>query len=124
MRKSLFLTVSSFALVAIAILNQGCASNSPPKNILWSTPPGTSEEQFRRDVAACKNEALVNGRAYSPIPANTAGEAIVLGMFASSAENNREFQIFTTCMEAKGYVMEIDTNAPPPPKPISPKQGR
>ena len=33
-----------------------------------------------RDLALCENEALVNGRAYSPVPANTAGQAIALGM--------------------------------------------
>jgi hypothetical protein len=64
-----------------------------------------------RDLTDCQNESLVNGHAYSPIPAATAGQAIVLGMFASSAENNRENNIVQSCMIAKGYSL-VKTNSP------------
>ena len=97
-------TYLTVVLAIVALFNQGCATNSSQQNYVWYMP-GASAEQTRRDLAACQNEALVNGRAYSPIPANTVGQAIVLGMFASSAENNRENQIVQTCMIAKGYSL-------------------
>jgi len=96
--------VSSVALATGAILNQGCVTNNPPKSMVWYRAE-TSVDETTRDLAACQNEALVNGHAYSPIPADTFGHAIILGMFASSSENSRENQIVQTCMTAKGYSL-------------------
>ena len=79
--------------------------------MVWCQP-GVSAEQTRRDLAACQNQALVNGQGYSPIPARTAGQAILLGMLASSSEDKRENRIVSTCMIAKGYQLVNIGNIP------------
>jgi predicted CoA-binding protein len=79
-------------------------SSGCPSNMVWYQP-GVSAERARRDLAECQNQALINGQSYSPIPARTAGQAILLGMLASSSENKREYQIVSTCMMAKGYQL-------------------
>jgi hypothetical protein len=107
--KTVLLVISA---ICIAYLS-GCVSG--PKtanysNMVWYQP-GASAEETRRDLAVCQNEALVNGRAYSPVPAERVSTSILLGMMASSSENNRENEIVQTCMIAKGYTL-VDTNSP------------
>lgn len=100
------------SLVGVIFLS-GCASEPQtghPSNKAWYQA-GISAEQTKRDLAECQYESLVNGQSYSPIPAATAGQAIALGMLASSAENSRENQIVQTCMAAKGYSL-VNTNSP------------
>jgi len=100
------------SLVCIIFLS-GCASTPQtgcPSNKVWYQP-GISAEQTKRDLAVCQNEALVYGRSYSPIPADSAGQAIALGMLASSAESSRENKIIQTCMISKGYSL-VGTNSP------------
>lgn len=101
-----------FGLFLLAMLAaSGCSSVSTDLAKKAWYKPGTSAEERRRDLALCQNEALVNGQSYSPIPADTAGHAILLGMLASSSESSRENQIVQTCMTAKGYTL-VDTNSP------------
>jgi lipoprotein NlpI len=105
--------VLNFLSLVSIIFSSGCASEPQtghPSNKAWYQA-GISAEQTRRDLADCQNEALVNGRSYSPIPADSAGASIALGMLASSAENSRENQIVQTCMTAKGYSL-VNTNSP------------
>ena len=100
-------TKTALILLSLAsiIFLSGCTSTPQtghPSSMAWYQAD-ISVEQTRRDLADCQNESLVNGRAYSPIPAQDAGASIALGMLASSAENNRENEIVQTCMIAKGY---------------------
>jgi hypothetical protein len=100
------------AVFLTVIIVVGCASEPPtghPSNMAWYQA-GISAEQTRRDLADCQNESLVNGRAYSPIPAQDAGASIALGMLASSAEYNRENEIVQSCMISKGYSL-VKTNS-------------
>lgn len=100
------------SLLCIVFLS-GCASEPQtghPSNTAWYQP-GISAEQTKRDLAECQYASLVNGRSYSPIPANDAGAAIALGLLASSAENSRQNQIVQTCMTAKGYSL-MNINSP------------
>src|ERR1035437_428720 len=95
------------------IFFSGCASEpqtGKPSNKAWYQT-GISAEQTTRDLADCQNEALVNGRSFSPIPAQDAGASIALGMLASSSEKSRQNQIVQTCMAAKGYSL-VNTNSP------------
>jgi TPR repeat protein len=107
-------TILTFlALVCIVFFYTGCASapqTGCSSKQAWYQA-GISAEQTRRDLAECQYESLVNGRSYSPIPADTAGHAVLLGMIASAAENSRQNQIVQTCMAAKGYSL-VNSNAP------------
>ena len=106
-------TVLTFLSLVCIVFLTGCAS-APQTGCnskqAWYQA-GISAEQTRRDLAECQYESLVNGRSYSPIPADTAGHAILLGMLASSSENSRQNQIVQTCMTAKGYSL-VNSNAP------------
>jgi hypothetical protein len=107
------ITVLKFLSLVSIIFLSGCASEpqtGSPSNKTWYQF-GISDEQTKRDLAVCQYESLVNGQSYSPIPAATAGQAIALGMLASSSENNRENEIIQTCMIAKGYSL-VNTNSP------------
>lgn len=99
------------SLVCIIFLS-GCASPKTgcPSNQVWYQP-GKNTEQTKRDLAACQNEALVYGHSYSPIPADSAGRAIALGMIDAGFESHRENKIVRTCMIAKGYKI-VGTNSP------------
>src|ERR1039458_1975288 len=95
-------TVLIFLSFVCIVFLSGCASEPQtghPSNKAWYKP-GTSAEERGRDLAECQYASLVNGRSYSPIPANDAGAAIALGLLASSAENSRQNQIVQTCMTA------------------------
>jgi len=99
-----------FSLIGIIFLS-GCASkpqNGCPSNKIWYQP-GVSAEQTRRDLADCQYQALLHERSTS-IQADTVGQAILLGMVASSAENNRN-EMIQACMAAKGYSL-VNTNSP------------
>jgi hypothetical protein len=99
-------TVLKFLSLVCIVFLSGCASvkTGCPSDKTWYKS-GTSAEERRRDLAMCQNEALVYGRSYSPIPADSAGQAIALGMLASAAESSRENKIIQTCMIARGYTM-------------------
>jgi TPR repeat protein len=107
------IVLNLLSLVGIILLS-GCASSEPQtggtSKQSWYQA-GISAEQTRRDLADCQNEALVNGRSFSPIPAQDAGASIALGMLASSSEKSRQNQIVQTCMAAKGYSL-VNTNSP------------
>ena len=99
------------SLICIIFLS-GCASTPPtgcPSNMAWYQP-GVSAEQTRRDLAACQYEALLYERRTS-IQADSVGQAMLLNMVASSAENNRQNQMIQVCMAAKGYS-PVKTNSP------------
>ena len=84
----------------------------------YSDAKAAAERIVRELAKGSQAAALTANSCKSGWPSNSFRDA------CPSAENNREFQIFKTCKETKGYVMEIDTNAPPPPKSIPPNQGR
>ncbi|HEY3761844.1 MAG TPA: hypothetical protein VGN23_08850 [Verrucomicrobiae bacterium] len=96
-----FLSLKSLSAFLLMLIT-GCASN----NVVdyWSKPEGFTDEEYRMDIAQCENEALINHQ-QSNIEADTAGQAILLGMIAGNEEANRERAIVETCMEAKGYIL-------------------
>jgi hypothetical protein len=96
----------SLTLVIVAVVLAGCASekNGCPSGKVWYRPD-TSIEQTRLDLAICQHEALVYGRSYAPIPADSAGRAIALGLIASAAESSRENKLIASGMIAKGYSL-------------------
>jgi lipoprotein NlpI len=91
----------------------GCASAPPPtghpSNMAWYQP-GVSAEQTGRDLAACQYYAMVNAGGYS-VQGDTVGQTMVLGMFAQSAQQNRENQMIQSRMAALGYSL-VKTNSP------------
>ena len=84
----------------------GCSSNQ------WWYQEGKSPNQTMRDLAACQNQALVNGQSFSiGNTDNAAGRAVAAGMINAGFDRKRENQIVRTGMLAKGYTL-IDKNSP------------
>jgi len=83
----------------------GCSSNQ------WWYQEGKSPNQTMRDLAACQNQALVNGQSFSVGNTdNGAGRAVAAGMINAGFERKRENQIVMTGMIAKGYTL-VDKNS-------------
>ena len=106
------IALNLLSLVGI-ILVSGCASSEPQtggtSKQAWYQA-GMSAEQSRRDLADCQYQALLYERRTS-VQGETVGQAMLLGMVASSADNNRQNQMIQSCMTAKGYSL-VDRNSP------------
>lgn len=99
MRKSLFLTVSTVALVSVAILNQGCAIDKAPSNMVWFNPDKTPQ-QTMVDMANCRIMARQLAP-NTPIATDEGGVAL-LGIMA---DNKRANGIYNDCMISKEYSL-------------------
>jgi len=53
MKNSVFLMVSTVALVTGAFLNQGCETENSPRNMVWNNPDKTPQ-QTMVDEANCR----------------------------------------------------------------------
>lgn len=99
--------ISIFALVAGAILNQGCAVNNAPRNMVWSNPDKTPQ-QIAVDEAQCRIMARQLAP-NTPIATDSGGIALLEIM----NDNSRVQNIYNDCMISKGYILIKDTNAQP-----------
>jgi hypothetical protein len=95
------------------VLGTGCSSplTGCSSNQMWYQE-GKSPNQTMRDLAACQNQALVNGQSFSiGNTDNGTGRAVAVGMIDAGFERKRENQIVRTGMLAKGYTL-VDKNSP------------
>jgi hypothetical protein len=102
MKKPLFLAGLTVSLAAVAILNQGCATNNLPQNLVWYGP-NKSALQANMDAAECRNLVRVNE---GSIPIGAGG---LVAAMAIVGNNDRDNSIYQDCMVSKGYYL-IKTN--------------